>query len=78
MDLHQLAPRHEVEELLAAADLDVGAQRHGVVGLHQGVEELVHENGVAGVESLAEGLARKELLDGEMGGQLEDLVELER
>ena len=36
-----LAGEQQVEGLIGAADLDVGLERHGVVALDQGKEELV-------------------------------------
>ena len=38
--LHDFAPGEQVVELIGAAELDVGLDRDGVVGLHQGIEQL--------------------------------------
>ena len=39
--LLQFATHQQVEGLVGSAELDVGAQRNRVVGLHEGIEELV-------------------------------------
>ena len=49
-----LAPRQQVELLLGGAQLDVRLQRHRVVGLQQGVEQLVQRDGLTCVQAAAE------------------------
>ena len=67
----------DVEELVGAAHLHVGAQAVGVVALHQRVERLVQVDGVAVLPALAEVLAGQELLQGEVRGQPDQLGEVE-
>ncbi len=68
--LLQFAPRHQdVEQLILAAHLYVRFLGDGIVGLHQRVEELVQVDGLPGINALAEILAHKELLHGEVAGQ---------
>lgn len=43
---HELAPRHEVEELFCAAHLHIRLQRNRVISLHQRIEELLQANGI--------------------------------
>ena len=71
----QRPPRHQVEELLRGADLDVGLQCDGVIRLHEGVEELVDVDGVAALPPLREVVPLEELSDGEVGGDLYQLLE---
>ncbi len=59
------------------ADLDVRLQSDGVVGLHEGVEELVDVDGVAALAPQGEVVALEELADGEVGGDLDQLLEVE-
>ncbi len=56
MLLH-LAPHEQVELLVGPAQLDVGLQRHRVVGLGQRVQELVHRDGVLRLIALVEVIA---------------------
>ena len=75
----QLATGHDdVEGLVRAADLHIGLQRHRVVALHEGVEELMQVNRVALAIALAEVLAGQELLHGKMRGNVNQVAELER
>jgi hypothetical protein len=42
---HEGAPDQQVEGLVGAAHFDVGLERHGVIPLHEGIEELVQGDG---------------------------------
>ncbi|MNI26967.1 hypothetical protein D3C73_806880 [compost metagenome] len=52
--LLQLAAHQQVEFLIGAPQLQIGLQRHGVIALHQGIQELVHRNRDAALEPLGE------------------------
>ena len=45
--LHELATGEQVEQLVGAPELHIGLDDHGVVGLHDRVEELVQADGLA-------------------------------
>jgi len=65
--LLELAPGHnDIKQLILPADLDVGFLRYSIVGLHQGIEELVELNGLPRLVTLAEVVPRQELLHGEV------------
>src|SRR5205814_7632009 len=55
--LLQLAADEKVELLVGTAKLDVRLHRHGVVALHERIEQLVHRDRLAAFESLAEIIA---------------------
>ena len=65
----ELASHEQVEFLVGAAEFDVGLERHRVVALRDGVEQLVHGDGLLFGEALVEVLALEHLRDGELGGQ---------
>ena len=69
--------RQQVKELLAAPQLDVGVEHHCVIPLHQRVEELVQPDGIPPLVSPGEVVPHQELLDGEIGSQVDDLLEIE-
>ena len=60
---HELAPDEEVEELVRAAELDVGVERDGVVALAERVEELVDGDRLLLPEPLREVVALEEARD---------------
>ena len=66
----EVAAAHEVELLVGAAELDVAVEGDGVVALGDGVEELVHGDGLLGLEALGEVLALEHLRDGELAASL--------
>jgi hypothetical protein len=76
--LLEFAAGHQVEELLRPADLHVRLQGHGIVGLHQRVEELVQPDGIALGVALGEVLAGQELLHREVRGQPDEIGEGQR
>ena len=65
----QLASHEQVEFLVGAAEFDVGLERHRVVALRDGVEQLVHGDGLLFGEALVEVFALEHLRDRELGGQ---------
>ena len=71
----QVAADEHVEELVAAADLDVGLEHDGVVALEERVEELDdRDGGVRGV-TLGEVIAREHLRHGHAAAELEGVEE---
>lgn len=54
---HEGAPDQQVEGLVGAAHFDVGLERHGVIPLHEGVEELVQGDGRVFAVTLGEVVA---------------------
>ena len=74
--LHELAAGKEVEELVAAAHLDVGLDLDRVVRLHDGVQELVQRDGRLGLIALGKVIALENAGDGELGGDREELLEV--
>ncbi len=74
--LHQFAAGgDDVEELIGAADLDVGPQVIGVVRLRQGIERLMQVDGVVVLPAFAKRVAGQELLQREVGGQGDRLLQ---
>ena len=73
----ELAAGHQVEELVAAADLHVGLHRDRVVGLHQRVEELADVDRVVALEAAGEIVALQELRHREVRGEAQHLAEVE-
>ena len=62
--LLQRAADQQIEFLIGAAELDVGAQRDRVIALHQRIQELVHGDRLAGLVALAEVLTLEHARDG--------------
>lgn len=54
---HEGAPDQQVEGLVGAAHFDVGLERHGVIPLHEGIEELVQGDGRVFTVTLGEVVA---------------------
>lgn len=75
--LLQLAPDEEVEELVGSAELDVGLDGDGVVGLEEGVEHFGDGDGALGFVALGEVVAVEELVDREAGREADDVGERE-
>ena len=71
---HQLAADEEVEELVGAAELDVGLEGDGVVPLAERVEELVDGDRLARLVALGEVVALEELGDGVAPGEADEPV----
>ena len=69
------ASAENVEGLVGAAQLYIRFQGDGVVALHQSVHEFVDVDGVAALNAVVEGVAGRELLDGEVGGQMDHVGE---
>ena len=61
--------------LIGAAELDVGLNDCGVVGLEEWVEELGDGDGAVGLEAVGEVLTGEDLGDGESAGEGYDLGE---
>jgi hypothetical protein len=59
-----VAPQEQVELLVGAAQLDVGADRHRVVSLHERVQKLEHRDRRSFGKPLGEVLALGDLGDG--------------
>lgn len=70
----EVAADEDVEELVGAADFDVGADFDGVPTLHDGVLEFVEADFLAGVDAVAEVLALEHLLKGDAGVEFEDFL----
>ena len=75
--LHQLAAGEQVEELVGAAELDIGLDRHRVVRLRHGIEELVQRDGLLRRVALGEVVALEDAGDGELARELEQVCEVE-
>ena len=73
--LLEIAADEDIEELVGAAEFDVGADFHGVPALHDGVLEFVEADFLAGVDAVAEVLALEHLLEGDAAVELEDFLE---
>ncbi len=64
-----MAADQQVEFLVGAAQFDVGFQRHRVVALQQGIEELVDGDGQAFLVALGEVVALQHAGHGVLGGE---------
>ena len=71
----QVAADEHVEELVAAADLDVGLEHDGVVALEERVEELDNRDRGVGFVALGEVIAREHLGHGHAAAELEGVEE---
>ena len=60
---HDVAADVEIEQLIGAAELDVGLEEHRVVGLRERIEELVHGDRLAALVALPEIAALEHLRD---------------
>ncbi len=76
--LLHLAAQHEVEELVGAAELDVGLQHHRVVRLHQWIQQLEHRNRPIVVNALREVPAAQQLIDSHTRREPEERLEPHR
>ena len=76
--LLHLAPDQQVELLVGAAELDVGAHRHRVVALHQRIEEFVDGDRLVRPVALAEIVALEHARNGGGGGELDHARGAER
>ena len=65
----QLAAHQQIEFLVGAAQLDVGLQRHRVIALRNGIQQLMHRNRLLFHEALVEVLALQHLRDRELRRQ---------
>ena len=74
--LHQLAAGQQIEQLVVAAQLDVGFDHHRVVGLHDGVEELVQRDGHLALVALGEVVALEDARHGEVRAQLQQASQI--
>ena len=72
----QITTDHEVEELLATAEFDIGADFHTVLALHERIETLVQVNGLAGLQALGEVVPLQHALHGDLACQLQERVEV--
>jgi len=73
--LLEVAGHQEAEELLGPAQLDVGADLDGIPALHQRVEALVQVDRLLGGKPLGEILAGRDLRQGHVPRQVEDVEE---
>ena len=71
----ELAAEEQVELLVSSAELDVGLDDCGVVGLEEWVEKLGDGDGAVGLEAVGEVLTGENLGDGEAAGEGYDLGE---
>ena len=69
-----VAREQQVEGLVGAAELDVGAHRDRVVALHERVEQLEDRDRLRGGEALGEVVALEQLGDGGRPRQAEELL----
>ena len=74
----EVPPDEQVELLVSAPELDVGLNLDGVVGLHEGVEQLSDGYGLVCLIALVEVVPRQKLGYGEAAGEPEDIVQAER
>jgi len=70
----QLAACSEVEALIGAAQLHIRLQRHRVVALHEGVEQLVQADGLLCLEALVEFVTLQHLRNSEVRGEADGLL----
>ena len=75
---HDVAADVEVEQLIGAAELDVGFEEHRVVRLRERIEELVHGDRLAGLVALLEVAALEHLRDVVARGQPDHALGAER
>ncbi|EKE16755.1 MAG: hypothetical protein ACD_10C00820G0001 [uncultured bacterium] len=71
--LLQFAPHQQIEFLVGAAQLDVRPERHGVIALHQRIDEFVDGDGLVALVTLAEIVALQHLRHGVRGRQLDQV-----
>ena len=71
--LHHVASGEQVVELVGAADLDVGLDRDGVVGLHQRIEKLRDRDRLVRAEPLREVVPLENPRDGDRARQPDDV-----
>ena len=71
--LHHLAAGEQVVELVGAAELDVGLDRHRVVRLHERIEELRDRDRLAGAVPLVEVVALEHPRDGDDAAEPHDV-----
>ena len=69
-----VAAQQEVELLVRAPELHVGAHRDRVVALHERIEQLQHGHGLARGEALGEVVALEDLRDGGRARETEELL----
>ena len=69
-----VAPEEQVELLVRAAELDVGANRDRVVALHERIEQLEDRNGLTRGEALGEVVALEDLRHGRRAREAEELL----
>ena len=69
-----VAAQQQVELLVGAAELDVGAHRDRVVALEQRVEQLEHRDRLAAAVALGEVVALEQLGDGGGAREPEELL----
>ena len=66
----QLAAHQQVELLVRASEFDIGFERHRIVALRDGIEQLVHGNRLLFLEALVEVFPLEHLRDRELCRQL--------
>ena len=71
--LHHLAAGEQVVELVGAAELDVGLDRHRVVRLHERIEQLRDRDRLAGAVALVEVVALEHAGDGDDATEADDV-----
>ena len=74
----QVPPEQQIERLVGAAELDIGAERHRVVGLGERIEELVETDRTAAPVARRKILALEHLGDGDVRRLADDVLEGER
>ena len=70
-----LAPDQEVELLVGASELDVGVEGHGVVGLGEGVHQLVHRDRGVIAHALRKVVTLEQAGDGVLGREADNVLE---
>lgn len=73
--LHEVAPDEVVEFLVVSAEFDVGVDFYGVESLAEGVEELVHGDGLVGFPPFGEVVALHDAGDGGSAAEADDVFE---
>jgi hypothetical protein len=75
--LLQLAAGQDVEELVRSPELHVRLDRDRVIGLQQGIQQVLDRDRRLALLALAEFFARQDLLRGESRRELDDVAQAE-
>ena len=76
--LHELTTGKQVEQLVGAAQFNIGIDAYRIVGLHGGIEELVQADRLIVVVALRKIVTLKDACDREIGCDLQQTLKIER